>query len=324
MKILILRFSSIGDIVLTTPVIRCLKSQLADAEIHFATKAGFKTILENNPYIDKIHLLDKSTDTLINTLKTEKFDVVIDLHNNIRTRRIKWALSVRSYTFNKLNVRKWLLVNLKLKTMPDVHVVDRYLETVKALGVENDNKGLDYFIPPQDIVNRNTLPSAFHNEYVAIAIGAQHATKRLPENKLLELVQKISLPVILLGGKEDSEMALRLISQLPDKAAVYNACGSYKLNQSASIIQQSRYLYSHDTGLMHIGAAFQKRIISIWGNTVPEFGMYPYQTEHVIWEKKGLSCRPCSKIGYKSCPKNHFNCMNEQSLPVKEIETKWN
>jgi len=323
MKILLLRFSSIGDIVLTTPVIRCLKKQLPNAEIHFATKASFKSILENNPNVDKLHLLESSTGDLIYSLKKEDFDIVIDLHGNLRTRRIKWALGAKSYTFDKLNIRKWFYVNWKWKTMPDKHIVERYLDAVKLLNVINDQVGLDYFIPSKDVVAIATLPKQFHLGYVAIAIGAQHATKRLPEAKLTELIGKISAPVILLGGKEDTAMADKLVSHFPDDKAILNACGLYNLNQSASIVQQCMYLYTHDTGLMHIAAALQKRIVAIWGNTVPEFGMYPYKTEHITWEIENLYCRPCSKIGYKTCPKKHFRCMNEQHLPVDEIEQQW-
>ncbi len=323
MKVLILRFSSIGDIVLTTPVIRCLKKQLPSVEIHFATKTSFKSIIQNNPYVDKIHLLETSTGRLIDALKTENFDVVIDLHSNLRTRRIKWALKTKNVTFDKLNIRKWLYVNWKWKIMPAIHIVERYLATVKQLGVQNDNEGLDYFIPAKDIVDIHSFPQEFHRGYIAIAIGAQHATKRLPEAKLIELVGKISLPIVLLGGKEDSTVAAKLVSCFPDNKAIVNACGAYNLNQSASIVQQCLYLYTHDTGLMHIASALKKKIVSIWGNTVPAFGMYPYKTEHINWQVADLYCRPCSKIGYKNCPKKHFRCMNEQALPVHEIENTW-
>lgn len=324
MKILILRFSSIGDIVLTTPVIRCLKKQLPTIEIHYATKNAFKSILENNPYVDKVHTLSASTSELIKELKSEKFDIVIDLHKNLRTMKIKWSLGAISYSFDKLNIKKWLLVNWKLKIMPDKHIVERYLETTQALGIQNDNAGLDYFIPTNDIVDINTLPEAFKNNgYIAIAIGAQHATKRLPETKLKELITKISLPVLLLGGKEDVQMGDVLAEYFTNSKHILNTCGKYNLNQSASLVQQSRYVYSHDTGLMHIAAALNKRIVSIWGNTVPEFGMYPYKTEYITWQVDNLSCRPCSKIGYNTCPKKHFNCMNEQLLPVQDIEKEW-
>ena len=324
MKILILRFSSIGDIVLTTPVIRCLKKQLPNAEIHYATKNTFKGILENNPYVDKVHVLSSSTSDLIKDLKQEKFDVVIDLHKNIRTQKIKWALGSTSYSFDKLNIRKWLFVNWKLKVMPEKHIVERYLEAIRELDIQNDNEGLNYFIPKNDVVDLGSLPEAFiHTGYVAIAIGAQHSTKRLPEAKLKELIEKISLPVLLLGGKEDAPMGDLLMNHFSGTKRILNTCGKYNLNQSASLVEQSRYLYTHDTGLMHIAAALKKRIVSIWGNTVPEFGMYPYKTEYITWQVDNLSCRPCSKIGFNACPQKHFKCMNEQLLPVEHIENTW-
>ncbi len=139
MKFLIVRFSSIGDIVLTTPVIRCLKQQLADSEVHFLTKKIFRSIIENNPNVDKHHLLDNDLDEVINDLKKENFDYIIDLHNNLRTLKVKRALrKVPSFSFNKLNIEKWLLTALKINVMPKVHIVDRYLETLKTFCVKND------------------------------------------------------------------------------------------------------------------------------------------------------------------------------------------
>lgn len=304
-KFLLLRFSSIGDIVLTTPVIRCIKTQYPDAEVHFATKKQFKVLVENNPYIDKYYLLEKSLNSFIKTLQSEDYDYVIDLHNNLRTSIIKLRLGKKSFSFDKLNFKKWLLVNLKINQMPDVHIVDRYLETVKSLGVKNDLKGLDYFIPEKDKVQIN-------ESYVAYAIGGQHFTKKLPTSKIIEVCQKINGKVMLLGGKEDSPAAEEIEHALGDK--IINACGKYNLNQSASLVQQAEYIITHDTGLMHIASALKKKVISIWGNTVLEFGMYPYLTEFKIIENKELSCRPCSKIGYSKCPKRHFKCMNELNL----------
>ncbi len=304
-KFLVLRFSSIGDIVLTTPVIRCIKTQYPDSEVHFATKKQFKVLVENNPYIDKYYLLEKTLNPFIKTLQSEDYDYVIDLHNNLRTSIIKLRLGKKSFSFDKLNFKKWLLVNLKINQMPDVHIVDRYLETVKSLGIKNDLKGLDYFIPEKDKVHIN-------ESYVAFAIGGQHFTKKLPTNRIVEVCKKVNGKIMLLGGKEDSPAAEEIEKALGDK--IINACGKYNLNQSASLVQQAEYIITHDTGLMHIASALKKKVISIWGNTVPEFGMYPYLTEFKIIENKELSCRPCSKIGYTKCPKGHFKCMNELNL----------
>lgn len=310
-KILIIRFSSIGDIVLTTPVIRCLKLQRPEAEIHYVTKRAFKGILEHNPYITKVHVIEKDVKEVIKELKKENFDLIIDLHKNLRSSELKLYLGKPSRAFKKLNFRKWLLVNFKMDSMPDLHVVDRYMQTVEHLGIKNDNKGLDYFIPTTDEIQLSSLPPAFQNGYTAFVIGAKHFTKQLPVEKIISIIRKMNSAVVLLGGKEDLERAEQITSVLGDK--VYNACGKFNLNQSASLVRQATKVISHDTGLMHIAAAFKKVIISVWGNTVPAFGFSPYlpASSSKIVEVKGLSCRPCSKIGYDKCPKGHFKCMME-------------
>src|SRR6478609_11898899 len=158
MKILVIRFSSIGDIVLTTPVVRVLKTQLDNVEIHYATKIQFASIFQESPYIDKMHYLQGGLLDFVKELRQEKFDCIIDLHNNLRTRIIKLLLGVKSTSFNKLNFQKWLMVNLKINKLPPVHIVDRYLDAAKWLGVKNDSLGLDYFIPEKDEIPKDWLP----------------------------------------------------------------------------------------------------------------------------------------------------------------------
>lgn len=308
MKVLLLRFSSIGDIVLTTPVIRTVKTQVDNAEVHFATKAGYKAILESNPYIDKVHCLEDDLRKLINQLRKEKFDFIIDLHNNLRTRIIKLALGAKSSSFDKLNYEKWLMVNFKINKLPHLHIVERYLAAAAPLGVKNDSLGLDYFIPDKDQVPVDWLPEEMRSGYVVYAIGGQHFTKKLPVERMIELCDKINRPIILLGGKEDLGNG-DIVRERVTRSFIYNACGKFNLNQSASIVKQANYVFSHDTGLMHIAAAFRKEIFSIWGNTIPLFGMYPYRTRFSVLENNKLDCRPCSKIGYDKCPKGHFRCM---------------
>ncbi|MDX1627654.1 MAG: glycosyltransferase family 9 protein [Fulvivirga sp.] len=326
-KVLIIRFSSIGDIVLTTPVVRNLKTQLDDAEVHYCTKRQFHAIVDPNPYIDKVHYLENGLNNLIKKLKAQRFDYIIDLHNNLRTSIIKLRLGVKNYSFNKLNRKKWLMVNLKINHLPNRHIVDRYMDTVKPLGIKMDNLGLDYFIPEKDEVPLSWLPKSHQKEYVAYAIGAQHNTKKLPVDRMIELCDKINKPIILLGGKGDYETGERIrkffertpksalmeegLKAMNKKTLIYNACGKYNLNQSASLVKQAKVVFSHDTGLMHIAAAFKKEIYSIWGNTIPLFGMYPYRTKFMVLENNKLDCRPCSKIGYQKCPKGHFKCMND-------------
>jgi ADP-heptose:LPS heptosyltransferase len=249
-------------------------------------------------------------------LKVEKFDYIIDLHNNLRSFRVKKTLKAKSYAYKKFNIQKWVYVNLKWNLMPDVHIVDRYMETLSSFSVENDQSGLEYFIPEKDEVELKDIPLSHHAGYIGLVIGAVHNTKKLPLDKLKKLCSAIDHPIILLGGGDDFEIGKQVSSIDPVK--IYNACGKFTLNESVDIVRKAKFIITHDTGLMHIAAAFKKPIISVWGNTVPEFGMYPYygqakiQNEKV--ENKNLGCRPCSKIGYKKCPKGHFNCMNKLSM----------
>lgn len=317
MKFLIIRFSSIGDIVLTSPVVRCLKQQVDGAEVHYLTKRSFREIIESNPYIDKVHLLNNNLDEVIDELKKENFDYIIDLHNNLRTLRVKKALrKVPSFSFNKLNIEKWLLTALKINVMPKVHIVDRCLDTVKTFDVRNDGKGLDYFIPEKDVVPDTDIPAAQSLGYIGIAIGAALNTKKLPLHKLKELCEKIKHPIILLGGPEDRKAGDEIAAVDPVK--IYNSCGKFNLNESADLVRRAKLIITHDTGLMHIAAAFKKPVISIWGNTVSAFGMTPYfgkaMVPNDLFEINGLWCRPCSKIGYSKCPLGHFKCMEKHDI----------
>ncbi len=315
-KILIIRFSSIGDIVLTSPVVRYLKTQVKNAEVHYLTKKSFQMIVENNHYIDKVHFLDKNFYETINILKAEKFDYIIDLHHNLRTSLVKLHLKSKSFSFDKLNFKKWLLVNFKFNSMPKLHIVDRYVDTLKNFNIKKDEKGLDFFIPKKDEIALSKISEKLTHKYIVFVIGAKHQTKRLPNEKIISICKKINFPIILLGGKEDKKNALEIFNCVKKnnfQQLIFNVCGDFNLNQSASIVKQAELIITHDTGLMHIASAFHKKIISIWGNTVKEFGMYPYLSNKnsKIIEVENLSCRPCSKIGYNKCPKKHFKCMND-------------
>lgn len=300
--------------VLTTPVIRCCKQQVKNAEIHFVTKTSFKSTLEHNPNVDKLITFEKDFKEVLPQLKKENYDFVIDLHNNLRSTRLKLALGKKSSTFKKLNLKKWLAVNLKSKTaLPDVHIVQRYLEAATPLDVKDDDKGLDYFISEYEKVDITSIDQNLKKGFAALVVGGSYYTKKIPLNKLVEICNASPLPIVLMGGKEDTAIAEQVISKTTN---TFNLCGKFSLNQSASIIQQSSYVVTSDTGLMHIAAAFGKKIFSLWGNTIPEFGMYPYKPGDgsKILEVENLKCRPCSKLGFNKCPKGHFKCMNE--IPI--------
>jgi heptosyltransferase-2 len=315
-KILVIRFSSIGDIILTSPVLRCLKQQVPGVELHVTTKRQFADLVRFNPHVDKVHELGDDIGELLPRLKSEGFDQVIDLHHNLRTARIKRALGVPDHSFAKLNIEKWLLVNLRMDRMPRIHIVERYLATVAHLGVRNDGKGLELFIPAERTVPLEELPPTHRGPYTALAVGAAHATKRLPEHRLIELARLVEGPLVLIGGREDQAAGRAISTAIGGR--VFDATGKFDILGSASLIQRARAVIAHDSGAMHIAAAFKRPVVSIWGNTVPLFGMGPYIPEFPerarIAEVKGLSCRPCSKIGSEHCPKGHFHCMEQQDL----------
>lgn len=327
LKILVIRFSSIGDIVLTSPVIRCLKKQLPNSEIHILTKAAYARISDANPYVDKIHSFRHGLYEVIPQLKKEHYDCIIDLHKNLRSFRVRMLLWCKTYAFSKLNFRKWWFVKTKRNVMPDLHIVDRYMNCVKPLGVVNDGEGLDFFIADDDKVYSPAFPLSFQKGYVALVVGSKHATKQMPTDFLIRLCTQIKHPIVLIGGEADSEKAKQIENAVGTK--VFNTCGAYTIGQSASVIESALGVVTPDTGMMHIAAAYRKNIVSVWGNTVPSFGMYPYfpknhTGESVIMENKNLSCRPCSKLGYRHCPKKHFKCMNELSPgAIAAIVNRW-
>lgn len=299
--------------VLTTPVIRCLKKQFPEAVVHYITKKQFLPVIEANPYIDKIITISEKVEEVLADLKAENYDHIIDLHKNFRSRKICLSLKAKSTSFNKINIRKWLIVNLRINRLPGVHIVDRYFEAVAHLGVNNDGLGLDYFIPPSEDNSLEDMPASHREDYLGWVIGGKHNTKIYPEEKIIEICRRISGPIVLIGGPEDKEKGGRIAGAAGEH--VLNACGKFNLNRSASLVKNAKLIITNDTGMMHVAAAFRKQIISLWGNTIPEFGMYPYmpgdEMRSTMLGVNDLSCRPCSKIGYDSCPKGHFRCMND-------------
>lgn len=311
--------------MLTTPIIRCLKKQLDGASVHLLTKSNMKSVLEPNPYLDKIITIDDDFDSILKSLKEEHYDYIVDLHNNLRSRRFRHALGVQGAAFPKLNIEKWLLVNFKINRLPKKHIVERYFEAVKILNIHNDEHGLDFFVPTTLKSPAAKLPLFFQEGYIGLVVGGQHATKKLPVDRLRKLCEKMKHPIVLLGGPEDRYNAAKISEGLGSR--VLNACGSYSLQESALLVRDARLIITHDTGLMHIAAAYQKPIITLWGNTVSDFGMSPYLLKdgfYTGFEQK-LDCRPCSKIGFDACPKGHFKCMKNQPLDeiAEKVEEYW-
>ncbi|WP_370089879.1 glycosyltransferase family 9 protein [Ekhidna sp.] len=267
----------------------------------------------------------KGTKQTLRNLKAEHFDLVIDLQNNLKAKRIKLHLNKKAYSVKKLNFKQWLFVNFKINLLPKSHVVDRFLDVIKPLGTSSDNLGLDFFIPERDEVDKDWLPETHAQGYAAVVLSARYKTRQLPTDRLIELCDRINKPIILIGGHEDVNTANEIeaffkhgsaheekeIEELNKKAVIFNACGKFNFNQLASLIKSANWVFTHDNDMMHVAAAFKKQIYSIWGSTSPAFGEYPYRTKFVIFENNKLSCRPCSKRGFSKCPKGHFKCMND-------------
>lgn len=328
MKILIIRFSSIGDIVLASPVIRCMKQQLPGAEVHFLSKKSFKAVTEYNPYVDKFFYYDKNLDDLITQLKNEKYDVVVDLQKNVRSYKIRFALKTKVLSFKKLRIQKFLLTMLGINIMPGRHITKRCFDAVRPLGVEDDGYGLDYFIAEKDIVPETDLPVSHQHGFIAVVIGASYYTKKLPVAKLQQLCRAIGYPIILIGGKEDIKEGDEIASADPIK--IYNACGKFNLNASADLIRRSRLVISHDTGMQYIACAFNKQVLAIWGGTSPKLDVEPYYGERFLSTQNaspyknfvvpGLRCQPCSNFGRKKCPLGHFKCMQMHDVKAIAVE----
>ena len=296
---------------MTTPIFRACKQQLG-AEVHLLTKQKFGDLLSANPNIDRIHTFDKEVSEVKKTLVAEDYDFIIDLHKNLRSGQVKRWLGAPSSSFTKLNIEKWLMVNSKIDFLPDVHIVDRYFAKVSDhLDIKNDGKGLDFYIAESDQIDvRRDFEMNTAEQYVCLVLGATYSTKRIPAVLVEKIIDSTNNKFVLIGGPDEMNLGVQLAENRPN---VKNACGSYSIAQSASIIGQSRVVISGDTGMMHIASALKKPIVMVWGSTIQKFGMGPYETEVSHFEVNNLNCRPCSKLGYDNCPKGHFKCMNDQN-----------
>lgn len=326
-KILIIRFSSIGDIVLASPVFRCVKKQLPDTKVHFLTKISFKIVTAANPYIDKFFYYVDNMEELMQKLKDENYDYVIDLHNNFRSNKVKHALKKVTYTVDKLTVQKFLLTQLNIDVMPNRHITQRSLDTVLPLGVRDDGGGLDYFIAKHDEVKPKDIPTGHLAGYFVIVIGATYFTKKFPAHKIIELCNKIDHPIILLGGREDVENG-KIISE-NDPVKIYNACGKFNISESADIIKKAKLVVSNDTGMQYIACALKRPLVALWGGTTPDLDVEPYYGNFFLSNQQkpvyeniilNLRCQPCSKYGLNKCPLEHFNCM--EKINVDELVEK--
>ena len=330
-KILVIRFSSIGDIVLTSPVYRIIQEQLPHgAEVHLLTQKRFAFVQEANPFINKIWAVEKSGMEVFNELKEENFDYIIDLQNSLRSRSIRKKLGSLSFHVNKQNFRKWIQVNLGIWKGPIEHIVDRYLDTLKTFKLENDGRGLEYFIPSTTNAIQEILPETFIEEgYTVFAVGGAHEGKRWSAENWMELSERFHEErIVWIGGKEDSMP----LNHSPFHLDLIGRCN---VHESARLVENSRAVVCGDTGMMHIAAAFRKDIITLWGCTTPDLGMGVYRPKPAVGEhmhtaylqakRKG---RPCSKLGNHCKYGMHNKCIDViQAKHVEEayykLKNKW-
>lgn len=324
MKVLIIHAGTIGETLLITPIIRILKTE-RDAEIHLLLPRERNVILDENPYYDQIIHSDERAFKLRKRVKNESYCYIIDLRNDLTSFFICLGNSKNRLVFKRHLLKRWFYSKMKINWLPNKHLVDQYIDLLEPLKIKGDNLGLDFYIPEKDEVENAWLPKSHQNGYAAVAIGATHATRKLPVNRLIELCDRINKPIILIGDNEDQEVANEIesffeqgtpeeeeaIEELNKKAIIFNACGKFNFNQQASMLKNASWVFTHDNDHMHIAAALKKQIYTIWGNTTPHFGMYPYRTQFTVFENNKLSCRPCAFGGYANCPKGHFKCMND-------------
>jgi heptosyltransferase-2 len=336
-NILIIRFSSIGDILLTSPLVRLLRGAYPHARIDFLVKSEYTELVRWNPHLSSIIELKTSERDELTILKSkirnERYDAIIDLHNNLRSRYLRFgsrAGIVR--TVNKRIVRRFFLVNTKKNFYANVlPAADRYLETVKKFGIQDDRSGLELFFP-EDVrssvaLSLNNYHLKKHNHVVGFVPTAKHFTKRwLPERFVefgAKLAKKYGAKILIFGGKADIEYCddiAHLINTQCSASVAESVAGKFSLLETAATFDHCDLVVTNDTGLMHIASARKRKIVAIFGSTVREFGFFPQGDNAVVVERNGLPCRPCSHIGLEKCPEGHFRCMKE--IQADEVLTQ--
>lgn len=304
-RILIIRLSSLGDILLTTPLIRTLKKNCPQLEIDFLLKDEYYDLMKHNPHLNKILIYSQFEKMLSNIDFTNEYDLIIDLQNNFRSRKITSRLSARTFRFKKYSLRKFLLVSTKINLMKNLpSIPERYAETI---GLKLDNDGLEIISdkkPSEKISGLNML--------IGLCPGAKHFTKRYPieyQIELSKLLIKNNFNVVLFGGKIDENICKEISSSVPE---VINLQNDNEILQTVSDMQMCDVIVCNDSGLMHVASSLNKKLIAIFGSTVKEFGFMPYKCkESIVIENNNINCRPCSHIGKSHCPQKHFKCMRD-------------
>jgi len=314
-KILIIRLSSIGDIVLATPLVRCLRNKFPSAQIDFLVKKKYLEILSANPYISNLIFFENDFFELAKTIRKEKYDFIIDIHNNFRSFLLTLFSGAKILRYKNYMFRRFFLAEFGLNFYKEkVPVFQRYLKTASPLGVSYDSEGLDFFIDDKIKVQFEQL---FELNYIGICPVAVWKTKRWLKQRFVDLAKKIlekqDCEILIFGGKKDFEYCEDIKKQIGNRTK--NLCG-LSLQETAAVLQKCKYLLTNDTGLMHVADALKIPTISVFGPTVEEFGFYP-QSEKSKIISKNYFCKPCSTKGSGKCPVGNFRCMKD--ITVEEV-----
>lgn len=305
-KILVIRLSSLGDILLTTPLIRILKRKFRNIRLDFVTKTQYKDSLKLNPHISELFLYEKDdSSAIIKKLQENGYDAVIDLQNNLRSAQIRRAIKAEHFIFNKRTTDKFLLVNFKINRLKNApQIPDRYIETVP--GIQPDGEGLELYTE-----NEISPLLKGRDKLIGFAPGSRHFTKMWPKEyykKLGSLIADKGYTIVLFGGSDDIPVCEEISREI--RGAV-NLSGRDDLLQTAADMKQCEVIVCNDSGMMHTASAVKVCVLAFFGSTVKEFGFTPYKNRNLILENNSLTCRPCSHIGRERCPKGHFRCMLE-------------
>ncbi len=324
--ILVIRFSSLGDVLLTTPVLETLKAFYPESKVSFVTKAQYAPLFKNINLIDELILLEDDKNAgltkLLKKIRGRKFDLVLDLHKNLRSFIVSSSVKYSEYySVDKRTFERRILVWFKKNYIPEgYHVVKAYLETLKPIvnvdGILKPKIHLndDEIMEAQEYI-KNKFPTL---DIVSFAPGARWKTKQWGEecfSALGDVIQRCSkMTVLLLGDENDRAISDRICSLM--KKQPVNLTGVLSIRETAAFLKLSRVVVTNDSGLMHLAVAVGTPVVSIFGPTVPQFGFYPLGENDCIMETD-LSCRPCSLHGSNYCPEGHHRCM--KNIPVEMV-----
>lgn len=325
-KILVIQTAFIGDVILTLPLIQVLRNEL-NAIVDILCVPVTSSLLKNNPYINDIIIYDKKgkdkgyrkLKRIINRIKFLRYDAVISPHRFLRSSYISYKSQVeKRISFDKSSF-KFLYTDLVKYDMKK-HEILRNLSLLKPLGIEKNEIIKPELFPDDE--DKHTVELLLkilkidtNKKFITVAPGSEWMTKRYPEYKYMNLLKYLSgkdIQVVLIGSKKDNELCSFIVDNC-ENINVRNAAGKLTLLQSAEMIGKSDLLITNDSAPLHLANAMNTRVFAIFGATVPEFGFYPIGENDLIFETKGLDCRPCGIHGGNKCPVKTFDCMKNIS-----------